>query len=156
MYGSSFVRNLDAWDGYPADKDRVMEILEGKENILVLSGDTHTSWAFEVPVDIESYRADSTDLRAVEIGTPSITSANHDESSRADRDPRLLEKAMLDKQYNPHMKYRNITEHGFVLLHITKEIVTADWYFVPTIKEKVDGIEKVHTVTIQSGSYELD
>jgi len=37
--------NLDSWDGYPAERDRVFDIFaESKADVLVLSGDSHMAW----------------------------------------------------------------------------------------------------------------
>jgi alkaline phosphatase D len=59
--------DLDAWDGYPQDRARVLELFRGvRGNVLVLSGDSHAAWANELRLG---------DARvAVELGTTSITS----------------------------------------------------------------------------------
>jgi alkaline phosphatase D len=41
--------NLDAWDGYPADRARVYDIFKaGKARPIVLAGDSHAFWANEL------------------------------------------------------------------------------------------------------------
>ena len=41
--------NLDAWDGYPLCRDRVKAMLSrDKTNPVVLAGDTHNAWAFNL------------------------------------------------------------------------------------------------------------
>lgn len=38
--------NLDSWDGYPAERERVFDLFErSSANIVVLSGDSHMAWA---------------------------------------------------------------------------------------------------------------
>ena len=40
--------NLDAWDGYPAERARLYDIVEQSgANMLVLSGDSHMAWVNE-------------------------------------------------------------------------------------------------------------
>ena len=44
--------NMDAWDGYPAARERVFKAaLNADANLLVLAGDTHNGWAFELAQD---------------------------------------------------------------------------------------------------------
>ena len=41
--------NLDAWDGYPAARERLLRsALDANANLIVLSGDTHNAWAFDL------------------------------------------------------------------------------------------------------------
>ena len=41
--------NLDAWDGYPAARDRLLRsALDADANLVVLSGDSHNGWAFDL------------------------------------------------------------------------------------------------------------
>ena len=41
--------NLDAWDGYPANRDRIAQMLADKNaNTVALAGDTHNAWAFNL------------------------------------------------------------------------------------------------------------
>lgn len=40
--------NLDAWDGYPAEREKIYELFqESSANVLVLSGDSHMAWINE-------------------------------------------------------------------------------------------------------------
>src|SRR3546814_5195610 len=41
--------NMDAWDGYPAARERLLaSALDADANLLVLAGDSHNGWAFEL------------------------------------------------------------------------------------------------------------
>ncbi|NJM26108.1 MAG: hypothetical protein HC859_12090 [Bacteroidia bacterium] len=53
-------RNLDSWDGYPAERKRIVAYIRDKriDDIIFVTGDTHASWAFEVAPDpMHSYDA---------------------------------------------------------------------------------------------------
>ena len=41
---------MDSWDGYPASRDRVLAGAEaaGIENLMVLTGDVHVDYAFDI------------------------------------------------------------------------------------------------------------
>ena len=54
---------LDIWNGYPAERDHIIEFIQEKgiENIVILTGDFHTSLAFEVVP--EDWPNDTTERR---------------------------------------------------------------------------------------------
>jgi len=129
-------RNLDAWDGYPAEKDSIINFFQKNdiENIVFITGDTHSSWAFEVPTSIEDYKSDSTSTVAVEFGTTSVTSANYGHYTTLDT-VEMAQNRLLDPAYNPQMKFTNLHDHGYLLLTLTPEQVRADWYYIETIEQ---------------------
>ncbi len=71
--------NTDQWDGYTADRRRLIDTITaaGLRNVVFLTGDIHTSWAMDVPVDAADYPGAGT--VATEFVVPSVTSANIDE-----------------------------------------------------------------------------
>ena len=77
---------LDVWNGYPAERQRVIGYLaqHNIDNTVFLAGDFHSSYAFEVaanPFDPTLYNPTTGEgALAVEFATPSITSANFDEN----------------------------------------------------------------------------
>ncbi|RMG80821.1 MAG: alkaline phosphatase [Bacteroidetes bacterium] len=147
-------KNLDAWDGYPYEQHRILQFLNenNMENVVFVSGDTHASWAFETPVHIEQYRRDSTAV-AVEFGTTSISSPNSDEDYPLDS-VLVAEKRFL--RSNPHLKYVNLHDHGYLRLTLTPEKAVADWFYVETVKapSKKEFIGK--SMTVRAGTYRLE
>ncbi|HVZ36694.1 MAG TPA: alkaline phosphatase D family protein, partial [Polyangiaceae bacterium] len=70
----------DQWDGYPFSRQRLLAALaQGIDNVVVLTGDAHSSWAFDVaenPFDPASYVAETGQgSLAVEFVAPAITSS---------------------------------------------------------------------------------
>ncbi len=49
--------NTDQWDGYTADRRRLFDAItaNGVRNTVFLTGDIHTSWACDLPVDAANY-----------------------------------------------------------------------------------------------------
>ena len=130
-------RNLDSWDGYQAEKKKIKEhILQNKiDNVVFLTGDTHASWAIEVATDInKSYKP-----FAVEFGTTSVSSANDDEYHSSDT-VKMMEAALLKS--NPHIKYINDRDHGYMLLTLYKDKAKAEWYHVETLRA-IDSRERL-------------
>jgi alkaline phosphatase D len=126
-------RNMDSWDGYPAEKQAIGDYLKANSigNVIFLTGDTHASWAFEVVVStFQKITAQSYQPLAVEFGTTSISSANSNEST-SDDTVKLREQIYL--KTNPHLKYVNQRDHGYLVLTLYDEKAKAEWYFVGTV-----------------------
>ncbi|HEU5290722.1 MAG TPA: alkaline phosphatase D family protein [Cyclobacteriaceae bacterium] len=143
-------RNLDSWDGYQAEKKKIKEfILDNKiSDVVFLTGDTHASWAFEVATDISArYKP-----FAVEFGTTSISSANDDEYHSVDTVMRM-EGAMMKS--NPHIKYLNDRDHGYLLLTLYPQKAKAEWFYVKTLREPDSRVKLGKKMEVAQGSYSL-
>lgn len=143
-------RNLDSWDGYLAEKKKIKEFIQQNKinNVVFLTGDTHASWAIEVATDItKSYQP-----FAIEFGTTSISSANDNEYHATDT-VEMMEKALL--KTNPHIKYINDRDHGYILLTLYPTKAKAQWYFVKTLREinREERLDK--TIEVTKGSVKL-
>ncbi|MEX1240935.1 MAG: alkaline phosphatase D family protein [Cyclobacteriaceae bacterium] len=126
-------RNMDSWDGYPAEKKTIADFIKSSavENVIFLTGDTHASWAFEVVASpFEKISAKAYPPVAIEFGTTSISSANSNESTPDDT-VKLREQLYL--KTNPHLKFVNQRDHGYLLLTLYNEKAKAEWYFVGTV-----------------------
>jgi alkaline phosphatase D len=115
--------NLDAWDGYPASRQRVYkELLETSANPIVLSGDTHNAWAFNL-TDDEGLSV------GVEIGTPGITSPGLETDSTTKPDE-MSAALMLA---SPELIEVDTSRRGWAELVITPTQTSNQWHFVDTI-----------------------
>ena len=118
--------NLDAWDGYPENRSRTLQAFrEHANNVVVLAGDTHSSWAFDL-------HADDNQIVAVEFGTPSVTSPGF-ENFLALPEGRLEEATL---QASPELKYMKANGRGWVELDVQRDKVRATWQFVSTITDR--------------------
>lgn len=146
--------NLDAWDGYAVERDGIINHIKRQEidNVVFLTGDTHTSWAFEVPAEQSKY-ANGGESIAVEFGTTSITSANWNEG-RTDEEVLGAEKIMRAK--NPHLKFVNARDHGYLILNIGDEEVSSDWYYVDDLKDKNSNERLQKSITVKQGANKLE
>ena len=129
--------NADAWDGYVAERERLYAHLEDNaiDNVVVLTGDVHTSWAADLPEDpydptvYDPITGDGS--LAVEFVTPSVTSENLNEiGGYPEGGSAPLEAATLAD--NPHVKFVDYDRHGYVVLDVTPDRVQADWWFTAT------------------------
>ncbi len=148
--------NLDAWDGYPAEKQRLLDFLHKQQikDIIFITGDTHCSWAFEVPYDMSLYKDGRTPPLAVEFGATSISSANYDEYRSLDT-VRMVEQLYLAPHLNPHLKYVNLSEHGYFLLELNSSQAHGSWYFVDNVTQASPKEYKSKEYWLRKGSAQL-
>lgn len=120
--------NVDAWDGYPAARDRLYAALRAPNvgNPVVLTGDVHTSWAFDLapdPRDPRRYdpRTGEGSL-GVELVTPGVSA------------PSLLrmglDEEMRMRRELPHLAFVDLTRRGWVLVDLTEARLQAVWYLL--------------------------
>jgi len=145
--------NLDAWDGYATERDDIRSLLTSApiSNAIFVTGDTHASWAFNVPA--LNYNKTG-DICAIEIGTPSITSSNWNDGDNITDDQAIMgEQALM--MSNPYLKYVNGRDHGYVVLDISNDQTIAKWYYTSDIKIKQAQISLAKEMKILSGSNRL-
>jgi alkaline phosphatase D len=128
--------NADAWDGYRPARDRIVDHLAtaGMTNAVILTGDVHSSWAYDIAKDPWT-KYDATTGRgaaAVEFVTPSVTSPSGWTPENAGT---RLRNAQASR---PHLRWADGLSHGYVVVTVTKDAVQGDFWGVPTIEERTD------------------
>jgi alkaline phosphatase D len=150
---------LDMWDGYPAERNRLMEAMKatGRQNFIVLTGDIHSSWGFELTPDGkgESYKqSNGKQSLGAEWVTPSITSKNFGEYINNEARTKLFEQLL--KGSNPHLKYVDLLAHGYLVVTLTATVAKADWFNIISIKNPGQpAIQHVHSTKLNKGSGQL-
>ena len=116
----------DMWDGYPADRQRLLGLIEkARANVIVVSGDSHAFWANEL------FDAETGGKRvAVEFGTAGITSPGPGESIAA------FPLGEAFAKHDREVLFNNQTAKGFVLLTLTHTQATAELMAVSSIRDK--------------------
>ena len=154
--------NGDQWDGYPAARDRVFNAIEAAavENVVVLTGDIHSSWGNELYRDpgelvtlLDNIVGDPLDLGlikalGVEFVSPSVTSSGLPEAATP-----LLR--TLFGVLDPHIKYFDGAQHGYVLLDITRERIQGEWWYVDSILDPAAGETFAYGLYSRSGENRL-
>ncbi len=154
----NFRRNTDSWDGYPEEQRKIAEFIQENEieNVIFVTGDTHRSWAFEATIDpFENYNPKNGEgAFAIEFGTPSINSGNADERERLD-DVLFHQDRIVNSDLNPHLKYANLFDHGFLWLALDKKEAEARFYFMKTLDERTDKYKYTDRIDVKSGETKL-
>jgi len=133
--------NLDAWDGYPAARDRLFaDLIAHASNPLVLAGDTHNAWAFNLS---------DTAGRAVgvEIGTPGISSPGLESIIPAK--PDLLKQALMD--CSPEIVQADTVRRGWTEVVLTPAAATSEFHYVSTVLDKDYTVESADTLRCATG-----
>jgi alkaline phosphatase D len=130
--------NTDAWDGYPAQRVRVFDFVERENlrNLVILTGDAHSSWGFDLPRDPwNGYRAATGERSlAVELVSPAISSPPPTMFASIDgHDAEAAVRVAL-----PHLKYLDGVRRGYVLVDLTPTLMKAQWFFSPDVRVRSD------------------
>ena len=116
--------NLDAWDGYPAARERFYQAARdaGARDLVVLTGDTHEAWANRLT------DADGQPM-GVEIGATGVTSPG----SAAYLGERAEAFARLLAETNEDVVWQGVGVNGYVDLTLDHEGGRADHVAVSTV-----------------------
>ena len=117
--------NLDAWDGYPAARERLFAMLSAHAtNPISLAGDTHNGWAF----NLTNQRGEAV---GVEWGTPGVSSPGLENYVPL---PSEQMQALL-KGASPELVACDTSQRGWTQVTLTPEAATAQWRFVSSVIE---------------------
>ena len=129
--------NAGQWDGYPEERRSLFEFLEGEAitDVVVLTGDLHSSWAAELTLDTTPPGRPV----GVEFVTPSVTARSFaEEVAPPVPGSRALLRRLMARQ-NPHMRFFDLDHHGYVVVDVDGDRVQAEWWFVDTVAEPDSG-----------------
>ncbi len=116
--------NLDAWDGYPAAREDLFSSIEAHaENVVLLAGDTHNAWAFDL-ADEQGKPV------AVEFGTAGVSSPGMEEYLPVQ--PDVVAEAIKAK--SPELKFLDSSHRGWLELQVERDAITATFRFVSTVR----------------------
>lgn len=116
--------NLDAWDGYPAARERFYAAMAeaGATDLIVLTGDTHEWWANEL-------RDNSGRRMGVELGTNAVTSPG----SSSYFGPEASTYSALLAERNPMVRHHDPDGKGYIDLSLDRDEAKATFIAVDNI-----------------------
>ena len=121
--------NLDAWDGYQAEREVVLGMARQLDkNLVVLAGDTHNAWANNLK-DMNGNQV------GVEFATASVSSPGLEDYLG------LPDALIADAEQGigllvDGLDYLNINQRGYMVVTFTQDEALANWYFVDTVKSR--------------------
>lgn len=134
--------NMDAWDGYPAARRRLLDsALAADAELLVLTGDTHNAWAFDL---------DHHDERVgVEMAGQSVTSPGAESSIRWMK-PDEMARATVER--NRQLKWCDTSQRGYMAVELTPAAATSEWRFLASVRQKGTALAGVKRMTVLAGA----
>lgn len=130
LVGADGPFHTDQWDGYVASRNRLLQSLATNsiDNVVVLTGDIHSSWANEIAVN--PFAAATARPQAVEFVGPAVTSPGIDDLAQA------TGLAAQIGTTHPHVKYVDLFRRGYMVVDIDRDRAQSEWYHVRTIRER--------------------
>ncbi len=135
------LRNLDQWDGYPKDRQRLLDLLVAEEisNPVVITGDIHASGVGDVHASPED---PTSPIVATELVGTSISSDAGGE----------LEAVVPIARAIPWVRYIETTRRGYVRCDVTDDELRATFRYVVDAFDAGSDVEDGPTWVITAGT----
>jgi alkaline phosphatase D len=132
--------NLDNWGGFPAARSRLLQAAESADaDLLVLSGDSHNGWAFEL--------AGAHGPAGVEFGGHSVSSPGYEAELQAP--PADVARLLLAS--SPELRWADTRHRGYMAVTLTPDQATSQWVFMDTVLTRTTALAGSHTLSVKRG-----
>ena len=134
----------DTWDGYPAARSRLYESLrESQAEAIILSGDSHNAWAFDLFHEGERL--------AVEMSTMSVSSFGFDKAISGN-----LPRAEHDfANENAELVWCDLSRRGYLDLELRQQSAIGEWRFIPSRRLGTPLLESTQRFVVEHGLRQL-
>ena len=137
--------DMDAWDGYPIARAKALSAAQaGNADLIVLTGDTHNAWAFDLAHDGKA--------AGVEFAGHSVTSPGL-ESSFTGTDNATLSKALATA--NPGLAWADAGRRGYMAVELTPDTAVSEWRFTDSIKMRSANLTAAKRMKTRHGMRKL-
>ncbi|QZK89218.1 alkaline phosphatase D family protein [Flavobacterium sp. CHNK8] len=116
--------NLDAWDGYPVEREKLFALLNGKK-MVTLAGDTHNAWQGEL-------KSSSNKAVGLELATSSVTSPGL-ETYLGLGGTQLAQFEQALNLLIDDLEYSNLSKRGYLKATFSASDVKAEWFFATSV-----------------------
>lgn len=132
--------NLDAWDGYPQEREQLYAVAKQlNKPLIVIAGDTHNAW-YSLLMDQHDQQV------GVEFATPSVSSPGMEYYLQV---PPTQTDALADafSLLIKDLQWCNLHQRGFMQLTVTPERIQCEWQFIDNIlSENYQVVHRHHQV----------
>jgi len=138
--------NMDNWGGYPAARARLLSAAQSaKANLIMLSGDSHNAWAYEL--------SNGGRRAGVEFAGQGVTSPGF-ESATVGTDPKTVAAGLV--RVSPELKWADTSRRGYMRLSLTPTAATNEWVFMETIATRSLATQTSHRMRVRPGNATLE
>lgn len=110
---------LDRWDGYPAARSRLLaSAVRADANLVVLSGDSHNAWAYDLTHDGKPV--------GVELAGHSVSSLGIEK--RFGGNANTIARSFIET--NANLRWCDTSRRGYLVLDITRDAIESEWLFL--------------------------
>lgn len=121
--------NLDAWDGYYAEREKLYaKAKQLNKKLVVLAGDTHNAWQSTLR-DVQG------DKVGVELATSSVSSPGMEKYLNIPIE-QLQEFEFAFTTLIDELEYTNLNQRGYMKVSFTATEMTSEWVYINTIKNQ--------------------
>ena len=143
--GLGIPSNLDAWDGYPADRNKLYDVMKkANKNFISLAGDTHNAWVSELTDSLGS-------KIGVELGTPSVSSPGITDAIKIDKTKFATE---ITKN-NSELNWMDPEHRGYLTLDFNEDELEARFNFIAELKKLDSTIFSTKTFQVLKDNLEI-
>ncbi len=137
--------NMDAWDGYPAARARLLAAAQkNAANLIVFAGDSHNAWAFDLANDGRP--------AGVEFATHSVSSPGF-ETYLSGVAPSALAKALVGA--NPGLRWCETSQRGYTHVTLTPREAVAEWRFTVPVTSRAPKLASTSRARVPAGANRL-
>ncbi|CAM2947089.1 alkaline phosphatase D family protein [Saccharomonospora xinjiangensis] len=131
----------DKWEGYRASRARLLDVFaeERVGNPVVLTGDVHKNFAADLKLDWDDPAAPA--VGSEFVGTSISSGGDGTSVTRYDPDPA-----------NPHIKFENSGDRGYVRLSMSDVELRADYRVVDTVERPESGVRTLASFRVEAGT----
>ncbi|WP_330177412.1 alkaline phosphatase D family protein [Streptomyces sp. NBC_01498] len=137
-----FKLSMDAWDGYTASRQRVLDGAEtaGVDNLMVLTGDVHVGYGFDLKKDFD-------DPGSATVGTEIATTSVSSDRDGAERPANWSNLTSA----NPHMKYYN-GRRGYTTFALTPDRATVTFNTLTAVTTPGSALTRAASFVTEAGA----
>ncbi|MFN3371531.1 MAG: alkaline phosphatase D family protein [Sphingomonadaceae bacterium] len=137
--------NMDAWDGYPAARARLLSSAQrAGADLVVLAGDSHNAWAFDLENDGRP--------AGVEFATQSVTSPGFESYLRG-TPPATVASALVAA--NPGLRWADTARRGYMHVALTPAEAVCDWRFTAPVTTRAAKLVGTQRMRVAAGQRRL-
>ncbi|WP_341023311.1 alkaline phosphatase D family protein [Brevundimonas diminuta] len=132
--------NLDGWGGFPAARSRLLGAAQAADaDLIVLSGDSHNAWAFDLAQD---GRPAGVEFAGHSVSSPGL-------EGYLPLPPEMV--AQFLASASPELKWADTSRRGYLTIELTPEAATGEWVFMNGVAERSLQTGPSRTMTVARG-----
>lgn len=136
--------HMDRWEGYPAARQRLLQTSQdANADLVVLSGDSHNAWAFNLEHDGRPV--------GVELAVQGVSSLGMDK--RFHGDPIVIAERFVDASSD--LVWCDTSQRGYMVMDVQADHISNEWLFIPSRIARTVEVSGTHRMQVARGKRKL-